>query len=142
MSTPASRGASSLRAPAWGTFAASGATRDARLIDDSPGSEAPLIAERAAARGRFATEGGDERVDVQNAFELQPREPDRPAGTLSHGRSLDRLKRHAETDHPESGTGLSPPVFCAPALVAGHDAPLIDERATALQRKVAMRTPV
>jgi hypothetical protein len=63
-------------------------------------------------------------------FALQPREPDRPAGTLSHGRSLDRLKRHAETDHPESGTGLSPPVFCAPALVAGHDAPLIDERAT------------
>jgi hypothetical protein len=79
---------------------------------------------------------------ARHPFALQPREPDRPAGTLSHGRSLDRLKRHAETDHPESGTGLSPPVFCAPALVAGHDAPLIDERATALQRKVAMRTPV
>jgi hypothetical protein len=43
------------------------------------------------------------------------------------GRSTE-LKRHGKTDHPESGTHLSPPAFCA-RLRRYHDAPLIGERA-------------
>jgi len=45
--------------------------------------DAPLISERAATRGRFATEGGDEHAGAKKGcpFERRPREPDRTAGT-------------------------------------------------------------
>jgi hypothetical protein len=45
------------------------------------GNDAPLVGERAATRGRSATEGGDERGGVKDRspFAQQPREPDRMA---------------------------------------------------------------
>jgi len=47
--------------------------------------DAPLSGERAATRGRTATEGGDERGGAKRSypFALQPREASRTAATLT-----------------------------------------------------------
>jgi hypothetical protein len=61
-------------------------------------NDAPLIGGRAAARGRSTIESGDEHVGVNRRYQfaLQPREPARPAGTLSRSRVPDRLRRVRE----------------------------------------------
>jgi hypothetical protein len=74
------------------------------------GNGAPLISGCAATRGRSATQGADECAEVEerSPFELQPRER--------------RYSRRASSS-----------VYPA-AFVAGHDAPLIGERAAARGR--------
>jgi hypothetical protein len=61
----------------------------------SPATMRRSSAERAATRGRIATEGEDERAGSKSALSVRrrPREPDRTAGTLTRWRPLDRLKR-------------------------------------------------
>jgi hypothetical protein len=56
------------------------------------GNDAPLIGEHAATRGRIAVEGGDERPARKGfyLFALQPREPDRLAGTSACWRPCGR----------------------------------------------------
>ena len=73
MSTPVDR---RLPASYTGTPAANDATRGAHARRYTPtavaaGNDAPLIGERAATRGRSATEGGDERVGVERALSVQ-----------------------------------------------------------------------
>jgi hypothetical protein len=60
-----------------------GATRDDVRCPSFAGNDAPLIGERAAARGRRATEGGDERAGMKSALSVRalPRESHRPAGS-------------------------------------------------------------
>jgi hypothetical protein len=56
---------------------------------------APLIGERAATRGRSATEDGERYAGVKRWYrrEIQPCEPDRAAGTSIRWPQLDRRKR-------------------------------------------------
>jgi hypothetical protein len=86
--------------------------------------DAPRIGERAATCGRSVTEGGDEPPgEKPSSVRAPPRE------------------RPRRTTRPKTCTLA---VHSA-ALVAGHDAPFIGERAAradASQRKVAMSTPV
>ena len=65
-------------------------------------NDAPLIDERAATRGRSATEGGDERAGAKARypFALQPREPDRTAGTVTRVAAT----RPAEARTPKPST--------------------------------------
>jgi hypothetical protein len=78
------------------------------------GNDAPLIGERAATRGRSVMEAGGEHTGVKgrHPFVLQPREPDRPAGTSTRWRPLDRLKRLGENpagntrSHSTGGSAL------------------------------------
>jgi len=111
-------------------------------------NDAPLIGERAATRGRIATEGGDEHAGVKRAFirsnaslsnRIERQEgptPARPRRTTRPGARppVDELRPWELDDRPHS-----PTVVAATARRSSANAP---RRAGAVQRKVAMSRPV
>jgi hypothetical protein len=116
------------------------------------GNDAPLISERAATRGRIATEGGDAHAHVRRTSSVRA-----PASrTGPHGgnrrRPLDRVKRvgtlallaaavasanvtqrNARGERRDQGRARSSMTHSY-AFVAHYDAPPIDERAATRRR--------
>jgi len=87
------------------------------------GNDAPLIGERVTTCGRSEAESSDERAACEaGVISLcsSPREPDRTAWTMSRWRP-------PEPHRPRDWISARRPHKAA--CVAGHDAPLIDERA-------------
>jgi hypothetical protein len=97
------------------------------------GNDAPLIGERPATRGRSATEGGDARAG------LKMRYPSSSSSRPTEARWHIRLVVAAvapptlQPQRPRRATrpGARTLARYPSAVVAGHDAPLIDERAAA-----------
>ena len=94
-------------------------TRSSSMTDlaaFAAGNDAPLIAERAAARGRVAPEGGDEALKIA----LSGRAP--ALRTVTRANVSQRSARGSQRDPGHATAHPS-------AFVAGNDAPLIAERA-------------
>jgi hypothetical protein len=112
----------------------------------------PNALQRAATRGAHPTEGGDGRAGVKS--DLSVRAPASRTGSNSGNHPLvplDRLKHVGQHTARTSKAALARGNWMsisrphAAASVAGHDAPLIDERAQragASRPKVAMSAPV
>jgi hypothetical protein len=92
----------------------------------SPGNDAPLISERAASRGRIATEGGDEHAGEKRALSRPRRDERGMCFVRKYGIHTVSLAV-AEPRAAWGWTSVSP---------APNDAPLIDERA-ATRRSIA-----
>jgi hypothetical protein len=124
------------------------------------GNDVPLIGERAATRGRSATEGGDEHAGMRRTLSLRASAPGDwigTTGTSTCWRVPERFETPARPNdatrdahgprRPQRPSGLN---TFASAFVAGHDAPRIGERAATRQapffrsrfsRPVFMREP-
>jgi len=96
------------------------------------GNDAPLIGERPATRGRSATEGGDARAGLKMRYPSSS--SSRPTEARWHIRLVVAAgcTSNASTATPAASDATRGTLARYPsAVVAGHDAPLIDERAAA-----------
>jgi hypothetical protein len=82
-----------------GTAVASDATRDANAVAFIAGNDAPLIGDRAATRGRCATEDGDEPPVLKSALSIRA-----PASrTASNSRHRESFNAAGGAALPEGG---------------------------------------
>jgi hypothetical protein len=95
--------------------------------------DAPLLGERAATRGRVATEGGDEhggeKTVIRSIFRFANRIDRRELDALAAIRSPKRVVSRRICTTAGLDEGFASAFVGPPSSRAGHDAPPIDERA-------------
>jgi hypothetical protein len=91
--------------------------------------DAPLIGERAATRGRIATEGGDEQAGARRRYPFAlPALANRiELGKLDPARRFTRPVRRTPSRLREVVTAVVTACVFAADCVAGHDPPLLGD---------------